>query len=203
MDECIHKRTTPLGFDAQPWPEGIHMCFIFDDDDERRAVLGKFVQSGLEEGEQVAYFVDTMAPEELRRHLREIGVHLPEDSDPSCLVTTASSTYCPDGRFDVERMLDTLEHAYAACCTQGYTGIRVTGEMNWVLRGIPGSEHLIEYESRINELLKRAPVTAICQYDARLFDGETLYRLLKVHPFMIVGGQVVQNPYYMLADIHH
>jgi hypothetical protein len=40
------------------------------------------------------------------------------------------------------------------------------------------------------------PVTAICQYDTRLFDGETLYRLLTVHPMMIVRGRVVRNPYY-------
>ena len=176
------------------------MCFIFNDDEERKRVLAKYLQSGLENEEQVAYFVDTMTPEELRCQLRRLGVAIPEDaSDPRCLVSSAESTYCPDGTFQVERMLHTLEHAYECCCEKGFPGLRVTGEMNWALRGLPGSDHLVEYEAKVNQVLKKVPVTAICQYDARLFDGETLYRLLAVHPMMIVHGQVVQNPYY-LAD---
>lgn len=188
-------RMTSLGFDPDPYPEGIHMCFIFDDDEERRRVLAKFVESGLEAQEQVAYFVDTLSPAALEETLRNFGVKLPDSRQ--CLVHSAEDTYCPDRTFKVERMLSTLENAYRQCCSEGYCGLRVTGEMNWALKGFPGSEHLIEYESMVNELLKKSPVTAICQYDARLFDGETLYRLLKVHPMMIVRGQVVRNPYYV------
>lgn len=191
-------RMTSLGFDPKPYPQGIHMCFIFDDDDERRDVLAKFVQSGLDNDEQVAYFVDTMSPDEFKTSLRRLGVAIPAAEDETeCLIYSAESTYCPDGTFQVERMLNTLEQAFCRCCTAGYRGLRVSGEMNWVLRHHPGSEHLIEYESRVTQLLQRVPVTAICQYDARLFDGETLYQLLKVHPMMIVRGQVVQNPYFM------
>ena len=177
------------------------MCFIFDDEDERRSVLSKYVQSGLDGNEQVAYFVDTMSPEELKHQLLELGVALPEDDAANqCRLLSAAKTYCPDGTFQVERMLATLEQAYEQCCVEGYDGLRVTGEMNWALHGLPGSEHLIEYESRVNQVLRKVPVTAICQYDARLFDGETLYRLLQVHPMMIVRGVVVQNPYYIESD---
>ncbi|HEU68774.1 MAG TPA: hypothetical protein ENN53_06150 [Candidatus Acetothermia bacterium] len=38
---------------------------------------------------------------------------------------------------------------------RGFTGLRVTGERTWVLRGLPGSERLIEYEAlaeRVKEL---------------------------------------------------
>jgi MEDS: MEthanogen/methylotroph, DcmR Sensory domain len=198
--ESAARRMTSLGFDARPYPAGIHMCFIFDDEDERRHVLAKYIQSGLQEREQVAYFVDTMSPDELTQHLRRLGVEIPKNAeDRQCLISTAESTYCPDGTFRVERMLDTLEHAYEHCCSAGFDGLRVTGEMNWALRGYPGTDRLIEYESRVNQVLRKVPVTAICQYDARLFDGATLYNLLKVHPMMIVHGQVVSNPYYVDA----
>ena len=36
-----------------------------------------------------------------------------------------------------------------------------------------------------------------CQYDARLFNGGTLYHVLQVHPFMIVKGQVMENPFHI------
>ena len=197
------RRMTSLGFDPRPFPAGTHMCFIFNDETERRQFLAKYIQSGLESDEQVAYFVDTMTPEELREHLRKLGVAVPDAGDNQCLLHSAEDTYCPDGTFSPDRMLDTLEAAWAQSCCAGLKGLRVTGEMNWALRGHPGSERLIEYESRVNEVLTRVPVTAICQYDARLFDGETLYRLLKVHPMMIVDGRVVKNPYYDVPESCH
>ncbi|MBS0368185.1 MAG: MEDS domain-containing protein [Proteobacteria bacterium] len=194
------RRMTSLGFDPRPFLEGTHMCFIFNDDNERRQVLAKYIQSGLDSDEQVAYFVDTMTPDELRAQLRKLGVALPDHDDRQCILRTAEETYCPDGTFSPDRMLGTLESAWVRSRHDGFKGLRVTGEMNWALRGHPGSELLIEYESRVNQLLRKVPVTAICQYDARLFDGETLYRLLKVHPMMIVDGRVVKNPYYIVAE---
>jgi hypothetical protein len=40
----------------------------------------------------------------------------------------------------------------------------------------------------------------MCQYDARRFDGATLYKVLQVHPYMVAQGQLVQNPYYVKPD---
>jgi len=205
MNVLNHKpaRLTSLGFDPKLYPEGVHMCFIFDDEDDRRRVLAEYVRSGLACGEQVAYFVDTMSPAELKHNLCELGVAIPEgEADRECLIVTAEAAYCPDGTFRAERMLASLEQAYLRSCDYGYAGLRVSGEMNWALRKLPDREVLIDYESRVNRVLRKVPVTAICQYDARLFDGETLYRLLRVHPLMIVRGMVVQNPYYSEAREH-
>jgi hypothetical protein len=69
--------------------------------------------------------------------------------------------------------------------------------MEWALKGIPGSERLIEYEAGINTIVGEHPITALCQYDARLFDGATLFEVLRVHPMMVIRGQVVRNPYYI------
>lgn len=72
--------------------------------------------------------------------------------------------------------------------------------MSWALKGVPGSDRLMEYEARVNDLLVKYPVTAICQYDARKFDGATILQCLKVHPHMIVHGQIIRNPYYMKTE---
>ena len=72
--------------------------------------------------------------------------------------------------------------------------------MSWALRGIPGSEGLIEYEALINTISQTQPVTPICQYDARRFDGATLLNVLRVHPLMIVQGRIVHNPYYITPE---
>jgi hypothetical protein len=191
-----------LGFDAEPYPMGTHMCFIFNDEDERRWVMAKYIQSGLDENEQVGYFVDTMSPEDLKKQMRELGVALPDELDGrQYSVVDAAKTYCPDGTFDVDRMIDTVGEAHFRSIREGYAGARVTGEMTWAKRGHPGVENLAEYECRLNLLVRTVPTTAVCQYDAQRFDGATLYSMLSVHPMMIVHGQVVWNPYYVEPEV--
>lgn len=82
----------------------------------------------------------------------------------------------------------------------GFSGSRACGEMTWVLRGIPGSERLLEYEVGLNMIEDDFPRIGMCQYDARLFDGVTLFKVLQVHPFMVAQGQIVRNPFYMKPE---
>ena len=192
----------PLGFDTEPYPMGTHMCFIFNDETERRWVMSKYIQSGLDDNEQVGYFVDTMSPEDLKADMRELGVALPDELEGRQFsFAEAQQTYCPDGTFKVDRMIDTVGAAHYRAVQEGYSGARLTGEMTWSKRGLAGSENLAEYECRLNVLVRTVPTTAVCQYDAQRFDGATLYDILSVHPMMIVHGQVVRNPYYVEAEV--
>jgi hypothetical protein len=61
-------------------------------------------------------------------------------------------------------------------------------------------ERLMEYEAMVNDVLVTHPITAICQYDANCFDGATILDVLRVHPMMIVQGQIVRNYYYMKPE---
>jgi len=195
---CADAARAALGFTDEPFPPGSHMCLLYDDDADRRRLIGSFLAAGVRTGDRVAYFVDTVTPADARSWLRELGLELPEDDqDDRFTLAAAEPTYCPEGVFVPERMLNALRDFHVGAVAGGYAGGRVSGEMSWALRGIPGSERLVEYESRVNALLVEHPVTAICQYDARRFDGTTLFEVLRVHPMMIVRGQVVRNPYYV------
>ena len=79
----------------------------------------------------------------------------------------------------------------------GFNGGRVIGEMTPEVQQVPGGERLLEYESRVSLLLRTHPVTSVCQYDARTFDGATIMDILKVHPLMVVRGSVVRNPFFI------
>jgi hypothetical protein len=196
MDQA--RRQVPMGFTDETFPAGTHMCLIYDNDDARRQLIGKFLDAGLCEGEKVAYFADTATPAEATAWLREAGVDVPDSAEArEFAIADAGETYCPNGRFVPEQMLGTLRAFHGAVIEEGRAGGRVSGEMSWALRGIPGSDRLIEYEALVNDVLVTHPITAICQYDAGRFDGATIFDVLKVHPMMIVGGQVVRNPYYM------
>ena len=192
------QRQTAMGFSDGRFPVGTHMCLIYDDENERRKLIAKYLDAGLREGEKVAYFADTMTPDEVEAWLREMGVEVPKQSNaPAFTITVAEKTYCPDGKFAPEAMLNTLRAYHKAVLDEGYPGGRVSGEMSWALRGIPGSDRLMEYEALVNDVLVTHPITAICQYDAKRFDGALVFDVLKVHPMMVVHGQIVKNPYYV------
>ncbi|MCW8400281.1 MEDS domain-containing protein [Legionella sp. PATHC038] len=187
-----------LGFGYKHFKDGAHACLIYRDEAERRRVISKYIESGMINNEQIGYFVDTMTPEEVRVWLAELDVELPKSKQVE--ITPAVSTYCPDGKFIPEQMLSCLKLHYEHAIAAGFSGSRISGEMSWACRNIPGSDQLIVYEALINTVIDTHPVKVVCQYDVSKFDGGLIYDVLQVHPFMFVHGQIVKNPAYIKPD---
>jgi hypothetical protein len=68
--------------------------------------------------------------------------------------------------------------------------------MVWALDAIPGVEHLMAYESRLNNFIEGKPWISICLYNLNRFSGATIMNVLKTHPYTISGGIITANPYY-------
>lgn len=195
------RRNIHLGFTDEIFTEGLHICYIFRDEDERRRTLAKYLQSGLEAGEKVLYLVDTMSPADFMDSMTELGLH-PQEPGKDFIVSKALPVYCPDGHFSSPDMLDVIGKFYQQSLSEGFTGSRGTGEMSWALvEGVARKEEVMEYEARLNQVLQIYPYTTCCQYDARRFDGATIMDVLSVHPMMIVRGQLVRNPYFIEPEV--
>lgn len=195
------RKEINMDFTKTHFPEGVHMCLIYDNDDDRQRIVSEYMAAGLKQGEQVRYLSDTTAPEVVHSWLLEAGVELSETSEnPPVKVLSAESAYCPNGYFNPRELVSTLPPRYEMAKKAGFNGQRSCGEMTWALKGIPGSDHLLEYEALLNTIVANFPHSGMCQYDARLFDGATLFKVLKIHPWMVVQGKIVQNPYFMSSD---
>ena len=196
------ERFVSMGFTDEQFPAGTHMCYIYKDDQERKEFIAKYLSLGLQGHEKVNYFVDVISPEEMRAQFNELGLNLPLEMDERDFsISRALEIYCTGSKFVPENTLQKLRSMYALSIDEGYSGTRISGEMSWVLReGVEGTDRLMEYESLVNTVLLDYPLTAICQYDARRFNGSTLFDVLNVHPMMIIRGQVVRNPYYVIPE---
>jgi hypothetical protein len=191
-----------MGFGEKKFPAASHMCMIFQEETERRRIIGKFLQAGLASSEKVAYFADIMSKEEVIDWLKGMDINVTgEMAENNLSVQDTLSAYCLDGKFVVEEMLDRLKAFYDGAIAEGYPHARVSGEMSWALKGMPGAERLMEYEAWVNIVLQTHPLSAICQYDANKFSGSLIMDALRVHPMMIVRGQIVHNPYYLSPQI--
>jgi hypothetical protein len=195
------RRHVCLGFTNELYPEGTHICYLYNNEEERRQVLPLFIGRGLAEHESVDYLADVLTSQELAQVMADFDLSM-TDTFPTGLLEIATSmeTYCEDGHFVPEIMLDRLRQMYVRGRAAGYAGARVSGEMSWALRGVPGSDRLIEYESRLNKLVEEVPITVMCQYDARRFDGGTIFDILSVHPIMMVRGHILHNPFYVSPE---
>lgn len=190
------SREVTIGVTDEAFVEGFHLCYIYNDDREHKRTIAKFIERGLAEGDRLLCLLDKATPSDVQEYLRTLEVEAP--ARPDALVTgDAESTYCPGGRLQVVPLLAALEAFCRQSTAAGFRGSRITGDMSWAVKTHTSMEQLMEYELKATETAKAAAAVALCQYDARKFDGGTLVDILSVHPAMLVRGQIVRNPYYL------
>jgi hypothetical protein len=189
------RRSIPLGFTPELFPEGTHICYLYSDEDERKRFMADYVHSGIDNNESVIYVPDS-GTDTLERAVAELGIVPSQAANDQLTLAAAMDIYFPSGEFVPETVLDHLREMYASVPHE-FQGARCAGEMTWALRDLPGIDRLVEYEARINGVLKDYPLTTLCQYDTRKFSGATIFELLNVHPIMIVHGQIMRNPFYV------
>ena len=184
--------TLPAIQNMQP---GDHYCGIYRTDDDHRAMITEFVREGVVRHEKIVYLVNITSVEQLRATLTAGGIDVAPLIDSGQLVIlTAKEAYLQDGQFDPDKMIDLLREETDKALAEGYAALRATGEMTWALAGEPGSERLVEYESRVNKLFNESKKCyGLCQYDRRRFDAEMLVDIVQVHPNVLYGKEGLDN----------
>jgi len=173
-----------------------HLALLYGDREEQFAAVVPFVRQGLERGERCLYIADETDPAAVLGALRDDGIDVDEAVEAGALeVVSVDERNGADRAFDVETALSRVREAIDAT-GDGFEGVRLTGEETWVLEpGVPVDEFM-QYESRLNELLERRDVTALCQYDRERFPPEILRDVIRTHPYVLDGTTVSRNVYY-------
>lgn len=198
---CEIHRKISLGFAHEDFDPGLHICQIINNDDERINAILRYVSSGLVSDEDGACFSDSISDAILETGLSSCPVSYAEARSRGMLTTSGTkAAYFRDGRFDPDRMLGLLAAFQKEALAAGRSGARVIGEMIPDVLEMEGGSRLLEYESRVTLLLRENLMTAVCQYDARRFDGSTIMDVLKVHPLMIVRGEIIHNPFFVSPE---
>lgn len=191
------QQEVSFGFTQQQFPAGGHICYLYTSEEERRDFMSRFIESGLSGGERVAYLADSPQNGDAEAFFASLGVPLPPARPGQVVLAEAEKTYCPEGFFAPEYILETWRSLYTETLREGFRGIRATGETTWLRPEVPGLDRWFEYEAKLNLAVRQSPYTGIiCQYDARHLDGAALYEVLNVHPLIIVRGRIVHNPFY-------
>lgn len=173
---------------------GDHYCGIYRTDEDHRVLVVDFIRQGVERGEKMLYIVNIQTAAQLGAMLAAADIDVDTLLEKRQLVIlTAKEAYLKGGQFDPDKMLTLLREETDQALAEGYAALRVTGEMTWALAGDPGSERLVEYESKLNRFFPDSKCYAVCQYDRRRFDAEMLLDILHTHPHVLFGQEGFDN----------
>jgi hypothetical protein len=183
------------------WEPGHHICGFYRRPVERDDILVPFLTDGLKAGDKCTCVVDSCPPEHVLARLGERIEVGPFVSSRQLDVLDAGSTYLADGGFLPERMLKFWEaKAQQGPCGHGAGFARNVGDMSWAHRDPSAVDDLIGYESELNRIMSNFPQVNLCLYDLSRCSGELIMDVLKTHPKALLGGMIIDNPYYLSPD---
>jgi CheY-like chemotaxis protein len=176
---------------------GDHTCLVYESDEEQVRAAAHFIAEGLRKGERCAFAVDGQAAEHVKAALRGGGVNTGRELERGALLyATPGDAYLKTGRFDPEGQFGHLGGLVERSLTEGFTGLRYAGEMQWALGPEPGCERLLEYEAGLNDIVPKLNLTGMCQYDRRQFSPETVRDAIRAHPVVVLSDGVRPNHFY-------
>ncbi|HVZ44055.1 MAG TPA: MEDS domain-containing protein [Ramlibacter sp.] len=175
-----------------------HICAFFDSREEQYDILNPYFQEGLDTGDEVVTIVESSYHGEHMRRMTEGGVAVARGMGSGQLkVLSSEETYIQDSVFVVERMYAMLEQVLENALAGPYKSVRTMGDMEWALKNLPGTDELMVYEARVNQLTPHHDCTLLCAYDVSRFSGRTIADVLATHSHVIINGRVHENPYFV------
>ncbi|MGY5875402.1 MAG: MEDS domain-containing protein [Candidatus Thorarchaeota archaeon] len=162
-----------------------HVILVYNTLEAKRDTLFSYIQGALENGEAARYVCSEESTDSIRKAMIEYGIDVQANEATGALgILDYTDIYIKDGTFSIDDVMDTWTDLYNKIIDDGFSGMRVTGEMNCFLEHQLLDE-LIEYEQALHTVLD-IPMIAICAYNAQKLQEinnpiNIYYELVKAH----------------------
>jgi hypothetical protein len=181
--------------------ENRHICAFFNGMDEHYRVLRSYIKDGFDRGDKAFHLVDPKRREDHLRRLADAAIDVEEATTSGQLEVRPWEDGPLHGeRFDQDRWLAEFEEALQSGPESGYAKTRFLAQMEWALADLPGTDDLMEFETRVNYVVPKHDHAVICAYDLSKFGASTVMYALRTHPVVIIGGLLQENPFYVDPD---
>lgn len=192
------KTNALASFGGSPLDGARHVCAFFNDDDEEYRVLLPFIKDGFECGDKAVHIVNLAQRVDHRRRMTAAGLDLETaEQDGRFELRTTTETYLRDGRFDPDRMLESFEQMASGGGNGRFPVSRIVCQMDWAAESGSHIDDVVEFESRVNDVWRRHEDTVICAYRLSKFRGDEVVDIMRTHPMVIIGGLLLQNPFFL------
>src|SRR5690349_1841931 len=200
MNTIFNRPTLhPVTVCGRKLSQAAHICAFFDSEQQEYDCLVPYFEEGLAQGEQIVTIRDA---EKLGAHRRDLETRMSRNvreliAGDQMRFVASEETYLKEEFFSAGRMGLMLEELLKAAEASPYKRVRTCGDMTWALREMPGTDELMEYESRVNVFTRTHDCTLMCTYDVNQFSGRAVMDVLATHPMVLMGERIYENPYYV------
>jgi hypothetical protein len=175
-----------------------HVCAFFHSKEEEYRILMPFIREGFAAGDRAFHVVDAKHRSNHLQRLQQEGIDVVSaESSGQLEVRRWDEAYIKGDHFDQYRMIETIKDALQPVKKPPGKLTRLVANMEWALEDLPGVHDIVEYETRLNQVLPKYPDPVICTYDLSRFDGSVVMDIMRTHPMVIVGGMLQENPFYV------
>ncbi len=180
---------------------GDHVAYFFKSNEERLAFVIPYMINGLRNLERCVYIAEENTVPEILAEFKGAGIDIHAATSRGALsVVTKHDTYLRHGMFEPEKMITDLDRDVRFALQNGFSGLRVTGEMSWALDLPFALSRLCQYEQ---ELCRRWPsqLAGLCQYNESLFAGDVVQRMAGCHCVVVRDGKIVRHHAHSPEDL--
>ncbi len=177
-----------------------HIAFFYHSDGEWQRNIIPLIKKALESNQKVIYIYDEHSPEEIKNFLFNIFPEEKIQKEQLSFISPAD-IYTKENYFAPNTMIKSLIEETEKAASEGFSSLFVTCEITWALKGIEGSNKLIEYEEILNkEFFNKFRCTGICQYNWQKFPSDIMLDLIKTHPYILYEGELIKNFFFVKGD---
>jgi hypothetical protein len=184
-------------------PRSRHQCLVYEGAPSRHLpTVAAAARDNLRRNYRCLYLNSPPMVAGMGSYLAAIGIDVTQEIVRTSLILTSDRQHIVDDRFDVDRMIRTLEQTLEQSLRDGYAGLWATGDMSWEMGPRQDFSKLLEYEWRLEQFFREHPqLGGICQYHANTIPPESLRHGFLAHPSIFVNETLsVLNPHYLSAE---
>lgn len=184
-----------LGWSEERLVLGSHACVFHSDESGLKGTMA-FLRAGLDRPEEFGVvFADQSRFSLLGGWLQEGyagSVTRLMDRGKLAMIAGAATS---------DKLIEGIGARLDRAMGDGYKVIRLLGFIGWDQPGWPDTASIVEFERRVNAVVRAYPAVVVCTYDIPRLGGLSLMEGgLRNHQITIMGPRVVRdNPFYLAA----
>jgi PAS domain S-box-containing protein len=182
---------------------GTHFCQFYKTKQDLIDILIPYFKAGLQDNEFCMWItseplVVAEAEQAMRKAVNNFDKYL---SDGQIEIIPYNDWYLLGGTFDDNRVLKGWVSKLERALARGYSGLRLTGNTLWLERN--HWHAFTEYEAKVNDVIGKYRMLAICTYCLDKCDGSAVIDVVKNHQFALVKQEgkwdIIESSIYKQA----
>jgi hypothetical protein len=180
---------------------GTHVCSIYKYFKEQISVTIPLFLQGLSAKEKCIYIAEKAAQEQLMNEFVEKKPEVKKIVESGQLVLLdGGTTYLKDGNLDIDRTINAIRDTERKALSEGFSGVRVCGELPFVSGRPIDDDTIINYELNVDKYISTSKLVAICHYCEDKYNPQTLAKIIKHHRFVAIYGNCYENKFYLQEE---